>query len=351
MRVNPTIAPPPEIAPFPEPSVAGMGGAKRWLMYQADFPAPVVSRGGTVHCKVCRLLCGVDFSDNKVNKGYVAGTPPSQLMLCKRHYAVINKLVEQDVQLDSWPSQLVRGMVNHYAEVVWAMNVAIPFMQNSIEDGQQTIASTPTMRTMPFLMPITGFSFNPSISGSFTDYDFFFPSMINVPNKKGISDIESITYAQNSLRASINEAQGISQRCMEEQQKFQGILGHLLKENEPKFLSCLNCGQSEIPLESKFCPWCGQSRVTFRDEALPRKALVQEVDPKYLLPEYDDLVSPSMEALVTGSGNKNAATSVGNSTPPKARREESVLYCQQCGAKQDNLNAKFCFSCGSKIGR
>ena len=351
MRVNPAIAPPPEYAPFPEPTVAGMGGAKRWLMYQADFPAPVVSRGGTVHCKVCRLLCGIEFSDNKVNKGYVAGTPPSQLMLCKRHYDMINKLVEQDVQLDNWPSQLIRGMVNHYAEVVWAMNVVTTNMSNAIGAGQQAIASTPTMRTMPFLMPITGFSFNPSISGSFTDYDFFFPSMINVPNKKGISNIESITYAQNSLRESISEAQGISRRCMGEQEKFQGILGHLLKENEPKFLSCLNCGQSEIALESKFCPWCGQSRVTIRDEALPRKALVHEVDPKDLLPEYDDLVSPSREVLGAGSGNKNVAASAGNSTPPKARKEESALYCQQCGTRQDNLNAKFCYSCGSKIGR
>lgn len=351
MRVNPAIAPPPEYAPFPEPTVSGMGGAKRWLMYQADFPAPVVSKGGIVHCKVCRLLCGIEFSDNKVNKGYVAGTPPSQLMLCKRHCTLINKLVEEDVQLDKWPSQIIRGMVNHYAEVVWAMNVVITNMSNAIGAGQQAIASTPTMRTMPFLMPITGFSFNPSISGSFTDYDFFFPSMISAPNKKGISNIESITYAQNSLRESIEEAQGISRKCMGEQQKFQGILGHLLKENEPKFLSCLNCGQSEIALESKFCSWCGQSRVTIKDEALPRKALVHEVDPEDLLPGYDDLVSPSKEVLRAGSGNRNVTTTVENSAPPKTRKEEGALYCQHCGTRQDNLNAKFCYSCGSKIGR
>jgi hypothetical protein len=88
--------------------------------------------------------------------------------------------------------------------------------------------------------------------------------------------------------------------------------------------------------------------VTIRDEALPRKALVQEVDPKDLLPEYDDLVSPSMGVLGAGSSSKKVATSVVSSTTAKA---ENALYCQQCGTRQDNQNAKFCYSCGSKIGR
>lgn len=351
MRVDPALAPPPDYAPFPEPSVAIKSGGRRWLMYQADFPATLVARGGTIHCKVCRLLCGIDFTEDQANKGYVTGTPPSQLMLCRRHYLIINELVNKEISLDNWPSQLIRGMVNHYAEVVWAMEVVIFNITNAINAGQQIIQSTPAMRSMPFLMPMTGFSFNPSVSGSFADYDFFLPSMINVPNKQGMREIESITYAQNSLRGSMNEAQRIIQKSKAEQEKFQGILGHLLKEFAPKFQSCLNCGQTEIPIYSKICPWCGQSNVIFREEVIPKKALVQEVDPLGIVPMYDDLLSPIEVFTGTGEVNKTHVRNDLVSNSPAQTKDETSLYCQQCGVRQRNSTAKFCFSCGSKIIR
>ena len=89
----------------------------------------------------------------------------------------------------------------------------------------------------------------------------------------------------------------------------------------------------------------------FREEVIPKKALVQEVDPLDMLPKYDDLLSPVEVFTGTGQANKTPARNDLASNSPSQTKDETSLYCQQCGVRQVNSTAKFCFSCGSKIIR
>ena len=89
----------------------------------------------------------------------------------------------------------------------------------------------------------------------------------------------------------------------------------------------------------------------FREEVIPKKALVQEVDPLDIVPKYDDLLSPIEVFTGTGEVNKTPVRNDLSSNSPSQTKDETTLYCQQCGVRQGNSNAKFCFSCGSKIIR
>ncbi len=272
-----------------------------------------------LYCVVCQLKL-FQNGPNVDNRLFMT---EGGLALCKRHYDLVSSLTSKNVPVNRWPSNLVRGIGNHFRKMRLIFS-------NSIRAGEWQIASTPTMKTQFIPTAFFGSSFSPYFSDSFTDYNFVgFPRVNQVVDQNAVASI-------NQTRANIENWQKSLGDIEAQIRRYDSVVDDLKNSNEPRFMTCLKCGQSEMPLEVKNCLFCASNNYLIEGNPIPVPCLTRDVDPDGIVPKYADLVS--------------AQTTKSNSGMSAVFRWESprTYICSSCFSSFDtNLSRFQCPSCGS----
>ncbi len=304
----------------------------------------------TTMCQVCNLQL---FPENEVPGFYPAAIHKENtqymttggLSLCLRHYKLVNDLQERHISVEKWPTNLIRGIVKLSRESLTQSTAAINYAQN-------VIGQTPTSKTVITPAPIIGNSYNPVTSfggtGTFTDYFFAFPVQRQVVDPNAVDLVEA---SQNIIKTEQQRAAHYSQQLA----KYSALLERVIKENIPKFKSCIRCGQSEMPLYAKSCTWCGKDQ-GFTGDVVPVSCLVYDVDPLDVVPVYKDRVSAEVLQVPSGndrtdSDNKKDDLKTGEDSRSAAEpgNKKAKWYCDQCGTEILNSSSVFCPSCGARL--
>jgi ribosomal protein L37E len=319
------------------PDFGGDGG-KRW---GADIYIRTI-------CHVCRLqlfpkeenpyFCAAKFPDQ------IQYMTPGGLSLCKRHYDLVDGLIKRGVSVDQWPSQLIRGIVTFSKAWLQSGNDGVTVMQRSMG----TIQTTKTVITPA---PIFGNTYSPvsTLGGTGTySYDFLvFPMQRQVTDQKAVQELN---WDQNYLQLSHQRVQVFGAQVA----KYSELLERVRRENPPKFVTCLRCGQSEMPLGTKKCTWCGQSQ-GYTGEAFPVPCLVEDVDPLDVVPLYKDrtgtavLFKENVNDEPQAEAKKNQYNDQHSEEDTDADDEEATVFCTNCGTKVQDQSSNFCDNCGSRI--
>lgn len=288
-------------------------------------------------CHVCRLQLfpaignpnfpAAQFPDQ------VQYNTPGGLSLCKRHYDLVNSLIEKKISIDKWPSQLIRGIVTFAKAYLQAGN-------DGVIVAQRALGSIQTTKNIITPAPIFGNTYNPASTfggtGTFS-YDFLiFPMQRQVVDQNAVNEVN---WSQQYLQLSQQRVQTFGQQVA----KYSGLLERVRKENPPKFVTCLRCGQSEMPLGTKVCTWCGQSQ-GYTGEAVPVPCLVEDVDPLNVVSAYGDRTGTKLA--------KEDKVEMGQDDITKEddqNKKGSSGFCTQCGSKLGNSAAQFCDVCGAKV--
>jgi ribosomal protein L37E len=301
-------------------------------------------------CHVCRL----QLFPEKGNPSFPAAKFPDQiqyntpggLSLCKRHYDLVNALIERKVTIDKWPTQLIRGIVTFAKAYLQAGN-------DGVAVSQRELGSIQTTKSVITPAPIFGNTYNPvsTFGGTGTfSYDFLiFPMQRQVVDQNAVREAE---WSRQYLQFSQERVQIFGQQVA----KYSELLERLRKENPPKFVTCLRCGQSEMPLGTKVCTWCGQSQ-GYTGEAVPASCLVEDVDPLNVVPAYTDRTGTVF--LNRAGGSKSTGSHLKNDDNEKKDKQgrkdvnmnksKENVFCINCGTKISNPNSRFCDSCGSPV--
>ena len=300
---------------IPAPKVVnGPEGSARWRLFDSKHPGGYITvspYGKVVHCNVCWLICSLARDDDQ--KGFLEGlsqetqdqvrdTPGSvrigPLMLCKRHHNLMKSLVDKDVPLSRWPSQLVRGVVYHYYELIKYEEGARDFermMAEGAEAEAGAASAEPATEQKVFPKPIFGMGWTPAAGpDSITGYNFFYPMSVSRPNREAQEKQARAQAVLSNVRRNMAQLDREMSGAQGQHAMYNQVLQDLLRQNPPRFKSCLHCGQSEIPISAASCPFCGVSTYTFPGQAAPVDVLVKEVDPDGVVPEYGDLISESI---------------------------------------------------------
>ena len=304
----------------------------------------------TTTCQVCNLQL---FPANEIPGFYPAAvhkentqyTTTGGLSLCLRHYKVVNGLQESHIPVEKWPSNVIRAIVKLSRESLKGSTDAINYAQN-------TIGQTPTSKTVITPAPIIGNSYNPVTTfggtGTFSDYFFVFPMQRQVVDPNAVGVIEA---SQNIIKTEQQKVAHYSQQLA----KYSALLERVIKENPPKFKSCIRCGQSEMPLYATSCTWCGKDQ-GFAGDVVPVPCLVDDVDPLNVVPVYKDRVSAEVLRVPSNdespdSIDKKDDMKTGNDsgTVEEQGYKKAKWYCDQCGAEILNSSSEFCPSCGARL--
>ena len=312
------------------PEFGGKGG----LEWGADYYIRTI-------CHVCRLQL---FPEKEVPKYFPAAqyidqvqyTTPGGLSLCKRHYDLVDDLIRRQVSVDKWPSQLIRGIVT-------LSRAYLQSGRDGVAVAEKTLGNIQTTKTVMTPAPIFGNTYYPANTyggtGTFS-YNFMaFPMQMQVVDQQAVNDRN---WTQNYLQLSQQRVQVFSEQVA----KYSEILDRVRRENTAKFVTCLRCGQSEMPLGTKVCTWCGQSQ-GYTGEAVPTPCLVEDVDPLGVVPTYLDRTGTA----ILGDVNGDKRVSSRNQGEKAVNQKEIIedAFCINCGAKISNPISNFCDNCGSPV--
>lgn len=284
---------------FPHPFLYGNSGIQRWQFFKSERPETflIMSYDTKVFaCIVCHLICSLLWTGDR--EGFLEGVSQEQVnkfrttnsiplpgatMLCKRHHEMWKDLTNRKVPGTKWPSQIIRGMVyNYFAGIAYSKR-GVDVASTGIDQTQarlNNLNSQPATVQKVFPMPIFGMGWSP-LGGaeSITGYNFFVPMSISRPNTEVQQRVER---EQNILSSWQSELKRVGKE-LDEQESYHALynqmLNDLLKQYQPAFKSCLNCGQSEIQLFLSVCPFCNSTD------------LVTEVDPVGAVKTYKGLAS------------------------------------------------------------
>ncbi len=304
-------------------------------------------------CHVCRLQL---YPEKDVPNFFPAAqfidqvqfTTPGGLSLCKRHFDLVDGLIKRKIDVDQWPSQLIRGIVTFSKAYLQAG-------MDGVSAAQKGLGSIQTTKTVITPAPIVGNTYNPvsTFGGTGTfSYDFLvFPMQRQVVDQQAVNELN---WTQNYLKFSQQRIQTFTEQVS----KYSELLEKVRKDNPAKFVTCLRCGQSEMPLGTKVCTWCGQSQ-GYTGEAVPTPCLVEDVDPLNVVPLYSNRTGTAV--LNNASGNIDSRSYSGKSKYGKNENQRNDVvsphgiatdvFCTTCGSKILNPKSNFCDSCGSSIDR
>jgi hypothetical protein len=217
-------------------------------------------------------------NSNRDDQGvYLPGYEQSpSFILCRRHASIIKKLLDGNVPFDEWPTQVLRGFSGYYA-------FRIGYIQNYINIHQRNIAKTQTTETKstyePYMLPPIFGTLNTE-PGEQKNFQFFAGSggyrNEVVPNP----DAQARTAQEQH---EINVENQLIAHDQSELNRINTIIDRIFHAGySPAFKTCTNCGQSEQPMNTAKCSWCGDFM-----------HLVNEVDIRQVVPVYADRTSPN----------------------------------------------------------
>ncbi len=297
-------------------------------------------------CHVCHLQL---FPEREVpgffpaathseNTQYVTG---GGLSLCERHFKLVNELTKRQITVDKWPSQLIRGIVTYSRE-------QLRFARDSIASAQQGLSTVQTVKTVITPAPIIGNAYSPVTpgvqTGAFTNYFFAFPMQRQVVDQNAVN-------TAGNLQSSIQLQQQYAAHFSEQLSKYNELLERTRRENPPKFVTDIRCGQSEMPLGTKTCIWCGKSQ-GYSGDVVPVNVLVEDVDPMGVVPIYADRTGASIlstDVEDTGDDVDDEFDESEEESEANMSENNDDAFCTQCGMKVSDRKSKFCDNCGAAI--
>lgn len=214
------------------------------------------------------------------------------LMLCKRHHNMMKDLVDRNIPITKWPSQLIRGMVYHTYEMLEHEKRQLDATKRDVNNAQNRVnalSSQPTTIQKIFPMPVFGMGWSP-LGGaeSITGYNFFYPMSVSRPNTEVQQRLAEEQKWLSNWKSNLEQENKQMSETQANHALYNQVLQDLVKQFPPRFKSCLACGQSEIFLGENSCPYCGGNN------------LATEVDPEEVVLEYENLIS----ATTTGRREK-----------------------------------------------
>ncbi len=285
---------------FPHPFLYDKSsGTQRWQYFRSDRPQQFIvmsSETKVFACVVCHLICSLHWEGDR--DGFVEGSGPEEMdkyrqgeeiplpgatMLCKRHHNLWKSLVNLGIPGTKWPSQIIRGMVyNFHARVIRGkegVNLSLE-ESNRLQMSVDILKSQPSSTQKVIPLPIFGMGWTP-LGGaeSITAYNFFSPMSINRPNTETQQNLVREESLLSQWQSEVRNARDGLQYDESTYGLYRQMLSDLIDTYPPSFKTCLNCGQSEIPLNANQCPFCNNSD------------LVNEVDPEGVVPVYSTLTS------------------------------------------------------------
>ncbi len=297
-------------------------------------------------CHVCHLQL---FPKNEVTQFFPAAVHSENtqyntaggLSLCERHYNLVNELTRRQIPVDKWPSQLIRGIVTYSRE-------QLQLARDSIAGAQRGLSTVQTTRTVMTPAPIIGNAYSPVTAGtgtgSFTNYFFAFPVQRQVVDQDGVN---TLSILQNSIEVNQQRVAHFSEQLS----RYSELLDRTRRENPPRFLTDIRCGQSEMPLGTETCIWCGKNQ-GYSGDITPVNVLVEDVDPMGVVPVYVDRTGTEIMNQEEDDSYEDTDDDTDNESDEEEdesmSEEMNDVFCTQCGMQLSDPRSKFCDNCGAE---